>query len=83
MLEVDPTKLLVSQSKLARKNYRKSGNQLAFYWINDENLITCQSSNALYEFNDDAFIWIVGLVISKNREYTDGVMFYDTILSDY
>ncbi len=47
-------------------------NQLGFYWINGDKLVTVTNSDySDYESNDDYFIWIEGMIIYNDRNNYD------------
>ena len=57
-------------SKFESTDYdlKKTGTQLAFYWIDNDQLVTCQSTdNPIYKSNDHRLITIRGMEIMNKR----------------
>lgn len=56
---------------------KKTDNQLAFYWIDDEKLVTCQSTfNPIYKSNDHRLITLRGMEIMNRRWNSDYAKLY-------
>ncbi len=54
------------------KEKKFTGNQLGFYWINGDQLVTVTSlKNSWFKSNDDYFIWIYGMFIRNDRNNKD------------
>ena len=54
------------------KEWKSSGNHLAFYWINGDQIVTVTNSeNNYFKSNDECFIWTFGMGIENNRNKLD------------
>ena len=59
-------------NKFEYTNQKSTGTQLLFYWINDDQLVTCTSKGITWFSSDDySFIWISGISIKNDRNYLD------------
>ena len=60
-------------NKFEYTNQKSTGTQLLFYWINDDQLVTCTSKGITWFSSDDyEFIWINGISILNDRKDSDG-----------